>query len=207
MAIHQTPELTAQIGERIRPDAETVLGLILLCRLVSTRLDAVACEASADVIDDGVVGQFPVTKAHFVAFRGLISTIAAIDQNAQLMAMLRSLTVRADYLLIPALPEPDPTMEPLPAAVRFICRPLAVIVRRFRRYAPDATERVIPRILEGLADADVIDDGRAAEHLAPPVVGYVRTFYATIAQMVGSGVNTETVADATDSLCTWPYRG
>jgi hypothetical protein len=197
-------ELRLQAGERWRPRAEQCLGLIALAPEVYRRLAAVPCEGEG-VIEDGQQGQAPFTRAHYRAMTQLWGTVASLGQSTQTMAALHAMQVRSIGVITPELPEVQPGLGDLESNLRYIIRPLAPRVRALRRMIEDDS-RITPRVLGGLADSDLIDDGRSAEHLAPIPVGAVRLMQTTLEALTGPGVNTDDVADATDAACTGPLK-
>lgn len=197
-------ELRLQAGERWRPRAEQCAGLIAVAPEVYRRLAATACEGDG-VIDDGVLGQAPFTRAHYRAMTQLWGTVASLGQSTQTMAALWTMQVRSIGNLVPDLPDVQPGLGELESNLRYIIRPLAPRVRALRRLIEDDA-RITPAVLGTLADSDLIDDGRAAEHLAPIPVAAVRYMHGVLAQLTGPGINTEDVADATDAACTGPLK-
>lgn len=164
-------------------------------------LQDIDCTPGPEAIDDGVIGQRPFTRTHFVAFRAFVAQLAALHGNPQAMGVLRALQIRSDDVIFPrigieqAIDSPEDAMQ--------IIRRLAPLVRASLHEIEDDAP-ITTDSLTGLADADVIDeqqpDGRAA------LVGAIRLMHTLTQQIMAAGNGDETLARAVDAACENPLQ-
>lgn len=206
MAIITNSKLTKEIGERLRPRAETVLGLQIILQDDLAVLSALGVEASEDVIDDGSVGPIDFTRQHFVDYVSLIQDILIGGQNPTLLAAIQMLRVRAlDVIIGNQMASGTEVIanDPVATALKNRIRPRAKKIRA-TRFAMQNDVRVMTAMLEGYADEDLVDDGRSAEGLAMIPIIYLKVFVGFMAALIDPSINTEARGLAVDAACTEP---
>jgi len=188
---------------RFRTRAEQCLAMIARSSKVVQLLSA-AIEANGgvipEVINDGTMGQAPFTGNHFSAFLALFQTIDSMKDNSAVMNALYDLAVRDIFALTPQLPDIQSGMDPIPAALHYVIRPLAPTIRALFAMIND-DDPIIPTTLAGLENSDLVDEERQSELIEPFLVGSVVLMNSMLQNMVNSGTSDD-LARAIDAACT-----
>jgi len=196
-----SPALAHEVNSRIRRRAESMFGISALLSFDGPVLGSLAGAFSqAGTIDDGHPGPIPFTGSHALAYLGLLQSLGQAAGDSTLMGAIHAAMVRQPEVIIASMSETPvyAGADPLVAALANRIRPRARHIIRLR-YAIQHDLRILPALVAGYDDADVIVDGREGEGIAPLTVGTVNVLLAAMASMVGEGVNTEDVANAIDA--------
>lgn len=206
MATITDVNITNEINRRVRPRAESILGLNVVLADDYAVLSAVAAGLTpgSTVIDDGVPAPIPFTNDNFIAYTGLLNSLLTGGHDPDLQAAIAAAKVRPIDLIVSLLArsqEAPLSMTDIPARMLFErIRPRAKLLRKLNyEFANDI--RVLGRLLSGLSPTDIIDDNRAAEGIAPLTVSQVNKLVAFAVSAVSADVNTTDVADAIDAAC------
>jgi hypothetical protein len=194
MATITDPALVRVIGERIRPAAESIYGLAAMGQDDQPILTALAAGVPNDgtILDGADVSTF--TGADFQLYVGLMGTLLAAAANPAVQAAVGAAKVRPlSSILAGSTPSDDPTVSGVVNAIRLRIRPRCQAMRALR-YRMQNHLNVVPPLLTAYQSADVIDDGRTAEGIAPLTVGQVQTLLGFMAAMIDPSVNTAAVA-------------
>lgn len=228
MAIND-PKLAREINRRLRPRAESSLGLLSLLQddaeAIGLVLQGVA--DNDDVLNDE--GPLDFTKAHLHRYAELIGDLLAqgakvdsgeIDENDEpimvdndTMVSLRKASVRPQALLVSSIVrstggygEQGDDSTPEGILLRRV-RPIAPAIRRMR-YRMFNDVRILGKRVEkkhqNAADDEVIEDDR--DDVPPLTMGDVRRLLALSELVTQGSVNTEARAEAIDAACVDPLE-
>jgi hypothetical protein len=197
MATVTEGKLIDQMGLRARPAAEAFIGIRGLLRDVIPAMQGVT-EVPA-VVDDS--GPIPFTAERWAAFLALCQQLYAGTTSPGMTYVLGALRVQPDNVIgawyqVALVADADPARRVYLSYVR----PLALYLRRWRYKANDF-QRNLGYLLAGLADADLIDEGRGAEGLAPVPVAVVKGLVQFMQAMTAADVNGEAAGLAIDAAC------